>query len=104
MSKAPYELESIPGGVQARINVRGSAVLSSPTINRGTAFTLPEREALGLTGLLPTGVSTLEGQLRRVYAQYQQQANDLRKWVYLANLPTATRCCSTGCSPNTSPR
>jgi malate dehydrogenase (oxaloacetate-decarboxylating) len=86
MSKAPYELESIPGGVQARINVRGSAVLSSPTINRGTAFTLPEREALGLTGLLPTGVSTLEGQLRRVYAQYLEQANDLRKWVYLANL------------------
>ena len=86
MSKAPYELETIPGGVQAKINVRGSAVLSSPTINRGTAFTLPEREALGLTGLLPTGVSTLEGQLRRVYAQYLEQANDLRKWVYLANL------------------
>ena len=70
----------------ARINVRGSAVLSSPTINRGTAFTLEERAALGLTGLLPTGVSTLEGQLRRVYAQYLEQANDLRKWVYLANL------------------
>ncbi len=67
-------------------NSRGSAVLASPTINRGTAFTLPEREALGLTGLLPTGVSTLEGQLRRVYAQYTEQANDLRKWVYLANL------------------
>ena len=59
---------------------------ASPTINRGTAFTLEEREALGLTGLLPTGVSTLEGQLRRVYAQYPEQANDLRKWVYLANL------------------
>ena len=31
-------------------------------------------------------MSTLEGQLRRVYAQYREQANDLRKWVYLANL------------------
>ena len=61
-------------------------MLGRPTINRGTAFTLEEREALGLTGLLPTGVSTLEGQLRRVYAQYPEQANDLRKWVYLANL------------------
>ena len=86
MTKAPYELISTPDGVVARINARGSAVLSSPTINRGTAFTLEEREALGLTGLLPTGVSTLEGQLRRVYAQYLEQANDLRKWVYLANL------------------
>ncbi len=86
MTKAPYELISTPEGVVATINARGSAVLSSPTINRGTAFTLEEREALGLTGLLPTGVSTLDGQLRRVYSQYLEQANDLRKWVYLANL------------------
>jgi len=86
MSKPPYELITAADGVIARINARGSAVLASPSINRGTAFTLNEREALGLTGLLPTGVSTLEGQLRRVYAQYLEQANDLRKWVYLANL------------------
>ena len=86
MTERPYELISTPEGVLARINARGSAVLSSPTINRGTAFTLEERDALGLTGLLPTGVSTLEGQLRRVYSQYLEQANDLRKWVYLANL------------------
>jgi malate dehydrogenase (oxaloacetate-decarboxylating) len=86
MSDGPYELVSTAGGVVAHIHSRGSAVLAAPTINRGTAFTLAEREALGLTGLLPTGVSTLEGQLRRVYAQYLEQANDLRKWVYLANL------------------
>ena len=52
----------------------------------GTAFTLAQREQLELTGLLPTGVSTLEGQVRRVWAQYQQQSTDLAKWVYLANL------------------
>jgi malate dehydrogenase (oxaloacetate-decarboxylating) len=86
MTRPPYELLPTPNGVLARIHARGSAVLASPTINRGTAFTLAERESLGLTGLLPTGVSTLEGQLRRVYAQYREQANDLRKWVYLANL------------------
>ena len=86
MKTGPYDLVQEADGVVARIRARGSAVLSSPTINRGTAFTLKEREALGLTGLLPTGVSTLEGQLRRVYAQYTEQSNDLRKWVYLANL------------------
>src|SRR6478752_2643324 len=86
MSDGPYELVSTAGGVVAHIHSRGSAVLAAPTINRGTAFTLQEREALGLSGLLPTGVSTLEGQLRRVYAQYLEQSNDLRKWVYLANL------------------
>jgi malate dehydrogenase (oxaloacetate-decarboxylating) len=55
-------------------------------LNRGTAFTHPERRALGLQGLLPSGASTLEGQLRRVYAQYQRQPDDLAKHVYLANL------------------
>jgi malate dehydrogenase (oxaloacetate-decarboxylating) len=81
-----YDLTATADGVTAHIHARGSAVLTSPSINRGTAFTLEEREALGLSGLLPTGVSTLEGQLRRVYAQYLQQTSDLRKWVYLANL------------------
>lgn len=84
--QGPYELRHTADGVTARIHARGSAVLAAPTINRGTAFTLAERETLGLTGLLPTGVSTLEGQLRRVWAQYQEQSSDLRKWVYLANL------------------
>lgn len=86
MADGPYELVSTPDGYLARVHARGSAVLSSPTINRGTAFTLEQRRALGLIGLLPSGVTTLDGQLRRVYGQFQQQANDLRKWVYLANL------------------
>jgi malate dehydrogenase (oxaloacetate-decarboxylating) len=86
MQSAPYELVPEIDGMAARIHVRGSAVLTSPAINRGTAFSLEEREALGLDGLLPTGVTTLELQTRRVYAQYLEQANDLRKWVYLANL------------------
>ncbi|HEY5881130.1 MAG TPA: NAD-dependent malic enzyme [Nakamurella sp.] len=86
MAVALYELVHEPREVVARIRGRGRNVLSSPTINRGTAFTLAEREQLELTGLLPTGVSTLEGQVRRVWAQYKQQSSDLAKWVYLANL------------------
>ena len=86
MSQEPYELVPTPDGMVARVYARGSAVLASPTINRGTAFTNEERTALGLTGLLPTGVTTLDGQLRRVYGQYSKQDGDLRKWVYLANL------------------
>jgi malate dehydrogenase (oxaloacetate-decarboxylating) len=66
--------------------LRGSSVLSSPLLNRGTAFTLAEREVLGLIGLLPDGVSTIDGQLRRVYAQYLRQPDDLAKNLYLANL------------------
>jgi len=70
----------------ARIRARGRPVLASPMLNRGTAFTLAEREALGLTGLLPDGVSTIEGQLRRVYAQYQAQPDDLAKNILLGHV------------------
>jgi malate dehydrogenase (oxaloacetate-decarboxylating) len=86
MSERPYELVHTEDGMVARIHARGRDVLSIPAINRGTAFTEEERRHLGLVGLLPTGVTTLDGQLRRVYAQYGAQANDLRKWVTLANL------------------
>jgi malate dehydrogenase (oxaloacetate-decarboxylating) len=86
MSERPYELRQTPEGMVARLRLRGSSVLSSPLINRGTAFTLRERHALGLTGLLPSAVSTMEGQLRRTYAQYSRQPDDLNKNVYLANL------------------
>jgi malate dehydrogenase (oxaloacetate-decarboxylating) len=82
----PFEL--VPSGdgwvVQAR--VRGGLVLSSPLLNRGTAFSLEERKALGLTGLLPSAVSTMEAQLRRVYGQYQRPPDDLAKNGYLAAL------------------
>src|SRR6476620_6689781 len=86
MSEGPYELIPFADGYTVRIHARGHAVLASPTINRGTAFTQAQRRELGLVGLLPTGVTTWDGQSRRTYAQYLAQSNDLRKWVYLANL------------------
>jgi malate dehydrogenase (oxaloacetate-decarboxylating) len=86
MYERPYDMVSTPDGPVARVRARGNAVLATPMINRGTAFTVPEREQLGLVGLLPPGVSTLEGQLRRVYGQYQRQPDALAKNVYLANL------------------
>ena len=85
-SKRPYELVSTSEGMVARIRLRGRSVLSIPLLNRGTAFTLDEREALGLTGLLPDGVSTIETQLHRVYAQYLHQPDDLAKNLFLGSV------------------
>jgi malate dehydrogenase (oxaloacetate-decarboxylating) len=82
----PYELDWTPDGIVARVRLRGGAVLASPTLNRGTVFTPAEREALGLTGLLPDAVSTMDVQLARVYGQYQREPSDLHKNLYLANL------------------
>src|ERR1700722_2691968 len=86
MSQPLYELRGTGDGIVARVGLRGNAVLASPILNRGTAFTAAEREQLGLTGLLPDRVSTIEGQLQRVYGQFLAQPDDLAKNLYLANL------------------
>jgi malate dehydrogenase (oxaloacetate-decarboxylating) len=65
---------------------RGMAVLTTPLLNKGTAFTAEEREALGLTGLLPPVVSTLESQTTSAYAQYQRLPDALSKNIYLTAL------------------
>ena len=86
MLEAAYELGSPAEGYPVRIRARGPAVLSNPILNRGTAFTPAERRKLNLEGLLPSGMTTLEGQLRRVYAQYKRQPDDLAKNVFLTNM------------------
>ena len=86
MMDAAYELGPAAEEYPVRIRARGRSVLTNPMLNRGTAFTHPERRELGLEGLLPRGVSTLDGQLRRVYAQYQRQRDNLAKNVFLANM------------------
>lgn len=66
--------------------LRGRAVLSEPRINKGTGFTLQEREDLGLIGLLPPRVLTCDEQAHRAYRQYLVQPTDLAKNVFLTLL------------------
>jgi malate dehydrogenase (oxaloacetate-decarboxylating) len=65
---------------------RGMAVLTTPLLNKGSAFTVEEREALGLTGLLPPVISTLEAQVTCAYIQYQRLPDALSKNIYLTAL------------------
>ncbi len=64
----------------------GRSLLRNPQLNRGTAFTLEERDALGLEGLLPAGVLSLDEQAKRSYEQYNEQPTDLAKNEFLAAL------------------
>jgi len=75
-----------PGEKAWETTCRGYSVLSDPWLNKGTAFPEPERAALGLTGLLPSRVLTLDQQAQRAYKQCSQQASDLDKNVYLTAL------------------
>lgn len=65
---------------------RGMAVLTTPLLNKGTAFTAQEREELGLTGLLPPVISTLAAQVKAAYSQYQRLPDALNKNIYLTAL------------------
>ncbi|MBY0595287.1 oxaloacetate-decarboxylating malate dehydrogenase [Bacillus bingmayongensis] len=66
--------------------LRGVEVLATPLLNKGVAFTKEEREELGLKGLLPPAVLTLDEQARRAYEQFSSQPDDLLKNVYLTAL------------------
>jgi malate dehydrogenase (oxaloacetate-decarboxylating) len=59
--------------------LKGKEVLSDPFLNKGTAFTKEEREELGLDGLLPTHVLTLDEQVNRAYEQYSMRTTNLFK-------------------------
>jgi malate dehydrogenase (oxaloacetate-decarboxylating) len=61
-------------------------VLQDPIRDKGTAFTQAERDALGLTGRLPSAVLTLDQQAQRAYQQMLRQGDDLAKNVYMEQL------------------
>src|ERR1700733_7746088 len=61
-------------------------VLEDPSRDKGTAFTESERDALGLTGRLPSAVLTLDQQAQRAYQQMLRQGDDLAKNVYMEQL------------------
>ncbi len=64
----------------------GVDIVDTPTLNKGTAFSDEERKSLGLQGLLPPHVETLDEQVVRAYEAYNRQGDDLAKHVYLRGL------------------
>src|SRR3984893_12881495 len=63
-----------------------SRAMQDPRFNRGTAFTLTEREALGIAGLLPEAVDTLEIQVARAHTQLAALSDNLQKYLFLSDL------------------
>lgn len=66
-------------------------ILNNPFLNKGTAFTLEERKELGLIGLLPPYIQTIEEQAAQTYAQMQTKANDLEKRLFLMEIFNTNR-------------
>ena len=64
----------------------GPELLRNPRLNRGSAFSLEERRALGIEGFLPPAVDTIETQAARVHAQLDALDSDLQKYLFLSDL------------------
>ncbi len=66
--------------------MRGAQLLADPLCNKGTAFTDRERDMLGLRGLLPPRVFTLEEQVQRSLSAVRRKPEPIEKYIYLTNL------------------
>ncbi len=64
----------------------GTALLTNPLLNKGTAFNETEREALGLRGLLPPRVFTIDEQVKRLMANFRRKTDPLEKYIFLTAL------------------
>jgi malate dehydrogenase (oxaloacetate-decarboxylating)(NADP+) len=67
-------------------SARGLALLRDPLLNKGTAFSEAERDALGLRGFLPAHVCTMQTQVERVLTNLRSLSSDLAKYVALNEL------------------
>lgn len=69
-----------------KTELRGIDVLRDPTMNKSTAFTMEERERLGLRGLLPPTVNTQQQQLNRILSNIRRKAYDIERYIALRAL------------------
>ena len=71
--------------------MRAHEILNNPFLNKGTAFTMEERKELGLIGLLPPYVQTLEEQAEQTYQHYLEKPSDLEKRHFLMEIFNTNR-------------
>lgn len=86
MLKYVNKINTKTGHEWIETSLRGKSILTTPLLNKDTAFTQEEREALNLNGKLPHCVETLDQQVARISLQYQRYASDLQKYIYLNSL------------------
>lgn len=65
---------------------RGLDLLQDPSLNKSTGFTEAEKQALGLVGLVPDAIESIDIQMQRVLLQLSKAPNDLAQYIYLMNL------------------
>ena len=85
---APMSAKPLVDGLPSRLMVRsrGHELLAQPLLNKGTAFTARERDELGLHGLLPSGIATIDEQVTLELEHVRRKGDDIEKYIGLAAL------------------
>ena len=86
MRPLPEPFDRIAAGLSAEIGFRGGELLGRRLLTKDLAFSLDEREAFGLHGLLPDRVFSIEEQLELEHEHIQRKSDDLEKYIGLAAL------------------
>lgn len=68
------------------VTLTGQALLDTPLLNKGSAFSEEERREFGMLGILPPHVSTIEEQLARAYENYKRKETELERYIFLGSL------------------
>ncbi|MBK1693783.1 NAD-dependent malic enzyme [Chromatium weissei] len=76
----------LTAGAPQPVQQRGLALIRDPLLNKGTAFTENERAALGLRGLVPPPVVSMDDQVTRIMQNVHRQHSDLDRYTYLETL------------------
>ncbi|TET76326.1 MAG: oxaloacetate-decarboxylating malate dehydrogenase, partial [Candidatus Cloacimonadota bacterium] len=86
MSKFKINVDPMTGEKYISVPFTGRLLIEHPIYNKGSAFTEIEREQLGLDGVLPQHVSTMEQQVQRVYENYSDKQTPIEKYIFLLSL------------------
>jgi malate dehydrogenase (oxaloacetate-decarboxylating) len=86
MKTFAFKIDPLTGEDYYEVYLRGQQLLTDPLLNKGAHFTLEERASLGLVGLHPYGVSTLEQQVARGLESYRRKPDDLERYLFLLGL------------------
>ena len=86
MKTFEFKIDPLTGEEYYEVYLRGQQLLADSLLNKGSNFSIEERGALGLTGLLPHGVSTVVEQVNRSLESYRRKPDDLERYLFLLGL------------------
>ncbi len=86
MKSFDFKIDPLTNEQYLEVYLRGQELLTDPLLNKGSYFTIEERASLGLIGLLPHGVSTIEEEVSRSLESYRRKPDDLERYLFLLGL------------------